>query len=85
MESELVEVVLVSGKYWVGDATFPRIMAPPSRSLVTIKASFVGVQFANAFEPAAVGISYVSMLSLISIGTQKSGNCFYDSVVQFER
>ena len=53
------------------------MMAPASRSLVTMKASFVGVQFTSAFEPEVVGISYVSILSLIRIGTQNNGNCFY--------
>ena len=52
-------------------------MAPASRSLVTMKASLLGVQFTKAFEPEVVGMSYVSILSLISIGTQNNGNCFY--------
>jgi hypothetical protein len=52
-------------------------MAPAVRSLVITKASLAGVQFCIAFEPAVVGISCVSILSLTRTGIQNRGRRFY--------
>jgi hypothetical protein len=53
------------------------MMAPAVRSLVITKASFTGVQFCIALDPAVVGISCVSMLSLTRTGIQNRGRRFY--------
>ena len=47
--------------------------APASRMRRTMKASSGGVLFASAIEPPVVTMSWVSKLSLTSMGTQKRG------------
>ncbi len=51
----------------------PRISAPACRSAATLAASFCERQPANSGEPISVGMSTVSMMSLIPIGMPSIG------------
>src|SRR5579863_7426926 len=52
----------------------PRMTAPASRKARTLAASFSERQPANSGEPICVGISTVSMMSLMQIGMPSNGD-----------
>src|SRR5205809_5510422 len=52
---------------------FPRMMAPARRSFRVMNASFAGMDPPSATDPAVVGMSAVSMLSLRMSGTPNKG------------
>src|SRR5207244_11933081 len=51
----------------------PRMMAPARRSFWVMNASFAGIDPPSAIDPAVVGISAVSILSLRMTGTPNNG------------
>ena len=60
------------------------MIAPDERSFDITKASWDEVQFIIDLEPAVLGMSYVSMLSLTRTGMQNKDSRFLHEIVQWE-